>query len=471
MEGIIEEDNLIMENKKPHNSTSRNRDDRFGTHSKSTGIKSSKQRAFGRKTVAKKADTYQQTAVTPRSIAVFSLLKILEEKQFSHIILREQLNLYTNLTERDRAFITRLVEGTIEYTIQIDFILNKLSKTHTKNMDPVIRTVLRMSAYQILYMDKVPDSAAINEAVTYIKSRREDKLFYLSGYVNGVLRNLSREKETIFADLAHTGKTPAYIRLSVPLWLYDYFRKLYGKDETERMLSWFLTGSKENYVRFKDGHSELMDGNISKTKLFKSGEITIQDYASQQVGLTADPKARDYVVDVCAAPGGKSCHIAELLKGTGHVDSRDLTDDKIALIKENIKRLSLNNISAKPFDARILDDSLIDESGNGIADIVIADLPCSGLGIIGKKPDIRFSATTESIQDLQTLQREILTTVTKYVKSGGKLIYSTCTLSKEENEDNRDFIQSFTGFHLVKEEKFLPGKPSDGFYLCVFKKD
>ncbi|OON85540.1 hypothetical protein BXO88_11910 [Oribacterium sp. C9] len=413
----------------------------------------------------------KKTAVTPRSIAVHSLIKILEEKQFSHIILREQLHQYTNLTERDRAFITRLVEGTIEYCIQLDFVINKFSKTHTKNMEPVIRTLIRMSVYQILYMDKVPDSAAINEAVTFIKEQNENKIFFLSGFVNGVLRTISREKENIFADLAHTGKTPAYIRLSTPLWLYDYLRKIYGKDDTEKMLQWFLTGSKENYVRFKDGHSEVMDGNISKTKLFKTGEITIQDYASQQVGIEASPKDGDYIVDVCAAPGGKSCHVAELLKGTGHVDARDLTEDKVTLIQENIDRLKLKNISARAFDARIPDESLLNEKGEGKADIVLADLPCSGLGIIGKKPDIRFGASQDGIKELQALQREILTTVVRYVKPGGKLVYSTCTLSKEENEDNRDFIQNMPGFTLLKERKFLPGEPSDGFYLCVFKKD
>ncbi|MBP3239772.1 MAG: methyltransferase domain-containing protein [Oribacterium sp.] len=413
----------------------------------------------------------KKTAVTPRSIAVHSLVKILEEKQFSHLILREQLHQYTNLTERDRAFITRLVDGTIEYTIQLDFILNKFSKTHTKNMDPLIRTVLRMSAYQILYMDKVPDSAAINEAVNFIKEQNENRIFFLSGYVNGVLRSVSREKETIFADLRHTGKTPAYIRLSTPLWLYDYLRKLYGKEAAEKMLQWFLTGSKENYVRFKDGHSEVMDGNISKTKLFKTGEITIQDYASQQVGLEAEPKEGDYIVDVCAAPGGKSCHVAEILKGTGHVDARDLTEEKVRLIQENIDRLELKNISAKAFDARTPDESLLDEKGQGKADIVLADLPCSGLGIIGKKPDIRFGASLDGIKELQALQREILTTVVRYVKPGGKLVYSTCTLSKEENEDNRDFILEIPGITLLKERKFLPGEPSDGFYLCVFTKN
>ncbi|WP_051671629.1 transcription antitermination factor NusB [Oribacterium sp. P6A1] len=451
-----------MDNKKK-NITGRTGQKSFGSSYKNTS---------GSRRKDKKPDTIQKkTAVTPRSIAISGLIKILEEKQFSHIILRELLHQYTNLTERDRAFITRLVEGTIEYTIQLDFILNKFSKTHTKNMDPLIRTVLRMSSYQILYMDKVPDSAAINEAVKFIKEQNENSIFFLSGYVNGVLRSVSREKENIFADLAHTGKTPAYIRLSTPLWLYDYLRKIYGKEETEKMLQWFLTGSKENYVRFKDGHSEVMDGNISKTKLFKTGEISIQDYASQQVGIEAAPKDNDYILDVCAAPGGKSCHVAELLKGTGHVDARDLTEDKVRLIQENIDRLGLKNISARAFDARTPDESLINEKGEGKADIVLADLPCSGLGIIGKKPDIRFGASLDGIKELQALQREILTTVVRYVKPGGKLVYSTCTLSKEENEDNRDFILELPGFTLLKERKFLPGEPSDGFYLCVFRKD
>ena len=451
-----------MDNKKK-NITGRTGQKSFGSSYKKTS---------GSRRKDKKPDTIQKkTAVTPRSIAISGLIKILEEKQFSHIILRELLHQYTNLTERDRAFITRLVEGTIEYTIQLDFILNKFSKTHTKNMDPLIRTVLRMSSYQILYMDKVPDSAAINEAVKFIKEQNENSIFFLSGYVNGVLRSVSREKENIFADLAHTGKTPAYIRLSTPLWLYDYLRKIYGKEETEKMLQWFLTGSKENYVRFKDGHSEVMDGNISKTKLFKTGEISIQDYASQQVGIEAAPKDNDYILDVCAAPGGKSCHVAELLKGTGHVDARDLTEDKVRLIQENIDRLGLKNISARAFDARTPDESLINEKGEGKADIVLADLPCSGLGIIGKKPDIRFGASLDGIKELQALQREILTTVVRYVKPGGKLVYSTCTLSKEENEDNRDFILELPGFTLLKERKFLPGEPSDGFYLCVFRKN
>ena len=337
-------------------------------------------------------------------------------------------------------------------------------------MEPLVRTVLRMGSYQILYMDKVPDSAAINEAVELVKSQ-EDKAFFLSGFVNGILRSVSRDKEIIFQNLAHTGKTPAYIRYSVPLWMYDALKKVYGREETERMLAWFLEGEKKNFVRFQDGHCEEMEGDIVHSEAFQRGEITIQDVASQQVGIEADPQPGDQVVDVCAAPGGKSCHIAALLEGTGHVDARDLTEAKVALIEQNIARQQLTNITAQVHDARTPDPTLLDDAGQGTADIVIADLPCSGLGILGKKPDIRFNASREGIRELQKLQREILDTVCTYVKPGGKLLYSTCTLTKEENEDNREYILAKGGFTLLKERKFLPGAPSDGFYLTVFRKE
>ena len=409
-------------------------------------------------------------ASNERALTADILNRILEKKEFSHLVLQEALE-HSSLDERSKAFITRLTEGTIEYTIQIDFILNHYCSTKTKNMHPVIRTILRMSVYQILYMDKVPVSAAINEAVKLVKTDPERKVRFLSGFVNAVLRAIGKDQETIRTDLRHTGKTPAYIRFSTPLWLYDYLRSIYGKEETERMLAWFLEGKKENYVRFQDGHMETMDGNIVNTEAFRSGEITIQDYASQQVGNFAAPEEGSFIVDVCAAPGGKSCHLASLLHGTGMVDARDLTEDKVRLIKENIERLNLHNIRAKVHDARIPDPSLLDAQGHGTADLVLADLPCSGLGIISKKPDIRFSAFREEFVQLQKLQREILTTVSRYVKPGGRLIYSTCTLSAEENEQNRDWIQETLGCKLIKEQKFLPGLPSDGFYICIFQKD
>jgi len=266
---------------------------------------------------------------------------------------------------------------------------------------------------------------------------------------------------------------PDYVKACLPEWMYDYFITLFGKEETDRIAQYFVSPEKANYVRFQDGHTEVMEGDIAGREDFLKGEITVQDYASQQVSILADPKPGDEVLDVCAAPGGKACHIAKLLKGTGHVDARDLSEGKAALIRDNIRRLHVSNVSTTVHDARVFDPTLVDEAGNGRMDIVLADLPCSGLGIIGKKPDIRDHASMEGIQSLQKLQREILDTVVRYVKPGGKLLYSTCTLTKEEDEENRDYILSMNKqgvFTLEKEWKLMPGKPSDGFYIAVFRR-
>lgn len=406
-------------------------------------------------------------AVNPRAISLSILMDILEDGRFSHLALREELSKHPLLTERDRAFITRLCEGSIELSIQLDYILNGYSKIKVKKMKPLVRNILRMGAYQILYMDKVPDSAAVNEAVKLCKKRG---LSGLSAYVNAVLRSMEREKEKIIEGLKDEKTTPLYIRYSLPDWLFEYLLLNYGREEACRMGEYFLHGENSAYVRFKDGRTEQISGNLSAREDFKSGEMTVQDYASQQVGLIANPKPNDYVVDVCAAPGGKSCHIAELLKGSGTVDCRDLSKEKVRLIQENQNRLKLSNMKLKVWDARVRDESLISEKGEGKADILICDLPCSGLGIMKKKPDIRLTASLNGIKELQSLQREILIASKDYVKPGGRLLYSTCTLTREENEQNRDFIERKLGFTLLQERKLMPGEPSDGFYIAEFRK-
>ncbi len=400
-----------------------------------------------------------------RYIALGILMDILEDGKFSHIALREGLKNHPDLPERDCALVTRLTEGTTEFCIQLDYILNAYSKIKVKKMKPLIRNILRMSAYQILYLDRIPDSAAINEAVKLAKKRG---LAGLAGYVNAVLRSISRERGEILADLMDPAKTPLSVRYSLPEWLYNYIVLCYGKEEAARIAECYLSGDNETFVRTEDGRTEKMSGNIAASEAFRKGEITVQDYASQQVGLLSAPEAGDFVLDVCAAPGGKACHIASLLKGSGMVEARDLSEEKTDLIRENISRLHLKNIRTRVWDVRVTDPSLLDSNGKGKADILIADLPCSGLGIIGKKPDIRFSASLEGIRELQTLQREILKTVTAYVRPGGRMLYSTCTLTREENEQNTAWIQEEFGFKLLKEKKFLPGQPSDGFYIAEF---
>lgn len=404
----------------------------------------------------------------PRAVALAVLMDILEDGRFSHLALRETLRKYPSMPERDRAFLTRLCEGTIELSIQLDYLLNDYSKIKVKKMKPLIRNILRIGAYQILYMDRVPDSAAVNESVKLCKKRG---LSGLSAYVNAVLRSIEREKAQIFERLRNEEETPLFIRYSLPEWLFEYLVLCYGRGETIRMGEYFLSEENRSFVRYRDGHSAQLGGNLSERADFKSGEMTVQDYSSQQVGLLADPKPGDLVVDLCAAPGGKACHIAELLKGSGEVSARDLSKEKTVLIEENRRRLRLTNLKTKVWDARIRDESLLTPDGEGRADIVLCDLPCSGLGILKKKPDIRYSASLDGIRGLQALQREILTVAKDYVRRGGRLLYSTCTLTREENEQNRDFIERELGLRLLREQKLLPGQPSDGFYIAEFKKE
>lgn len=402
-----------------------------------------------------------------RHIALSALMDILESGGYSHIVLRKTLAAHQELEERDRAFITRLTNGSVELSIQLDYIINAYSKLKVNKLKPLVRNILRMGVYQLLYMDRVPDRAAVNEAVKLCKKRG---LSGLAAYVNAVLRAIERDKEEIYKRLSDEKSIPLHIRYSLPEWLFAYFCSCYGRDESIRMGEYFLSDENLSYVRFRDGHSEQISGDISSREDFKSGEMTVQDYSSQQVGLIAAPSEGDIVIDVCAAPGGKACHVAELMKGTGEVSARDISPEKIGMIEENIKRLRLKNVRTKLWDARTRDESLISSSGEGIADIVLCDLPCSGLGIMKKKPDIRLAVSLDGIRKLQKLQREILVQAKDYIKPGGRLIYSTCTLTAEENEQNRDFISEELGLLFKRELKLLPGKPSDGFYIAEFEK-
>lgn len=434
-----------------------------------------------------------------REIILDILLEILERAGYSHIILRQALNKYQYLDKPERAFISRTVEGTVEYLLQIDYVIDSFSKTAVKKMKPVIRTILRMSVYQLLYMDRVPDSAVCNEAVKLAAKR---KFAGLKGFVNGVLRNISRNREGF--DWPDDS-----VRYSMPSWIVSMWEETYGKETAGIVMESFLNSSKttvrcnfanaskeEIMKSLKDQGAEVSESGISEGILylerfdhmegldaFHRGYIQVQDLSSSFVGDIADPQKGDYVIDVCGAPGGKSIHIADMLKGTGLVEVRDLTDQKISLIQENIERCGFKNIRTKIQDALAADPDSLEK-----ADIVIADLPCSGLGIIGRKPDIKYRMKPEDLDALAELQRNILSVVQAYVKPGGKMIFSTCTIDRKENEENvRWFLDNFP-FECVNfkgklgekmnsdtmEQGFLqllPGiHPCDGFFIAAFRK-
>lgn len=406
------------------------------------------------------------------------LLAIDRDGQYSHLVLRDVLDKYQYLSKQERAFLTRLTEGTIERMLTLDYVIDQFSKTKVKKMKPLIRELMRLSVYQIMYMDGVPDSAVCNEAV---KLARKRGFSGLSGFVNGVLRSVARGwKDVTFQNES--------VRYSVPEWIIDGWNADYGRDVTEKMLEAFMQPAKITVrtntqkctpEELKDRLSqegvtvEAIEGisyafalsgfdYLAGLGSFQDGWFYVQDISSMTVAHAADPKKGDYIIDVCAAPGGKSSHLAELLDGSGMVEARDLTEYKVGLIEENILRHDLHNMKAVQQDATLFDEASVEK-----ADILICDLPCSGLGVIGRKSDIRYKMTAEKAHDLAALQQEMLDTVWKYVKRGGKLIYSTCTIHKEENEDNvAAFLQKHPQFTLVEQRQIFPMEGSDGFFVA-----
>ncbi len=436
-----------------------------------------------------------------RDIVVDILLDIEKNKTPSHVALGRMLQKYQYLENHERRFISRLTKGTLERQITLDWMIERFSSVKVKKMKPVIKTIMRMSVYQLFYMDGVPVSAVCNEAVKLTKKRGFKNL---SGFVNGILRNMSRNPERCQPDPENLS-----VCYSQPQWLVDDWIKRYGRAQTEKMSAWFLNPVPVTVRLIKgrisaeafeakmaaEGITAVRHPLISEAytisgfdylesvDLFLDGAITVQDVSSMLAVKAAGVKPGDQVIDVCAAPGGKSLMAAEALEGKGHITARDLTEDKIALIEENIDRLGARQISAMVWDATVKR-----EADKETADVVIADLPCSGLGVIGRKPDIRLRVQPEDLTALAKLQRQILTAVSDYVKPGGHLVYSTCTVSREENENNVQWFLAHFPFEAesleglipdqIKEAavskgyvQLLPGEyDTDGFFIARFRK-
>lgn len=435
-----------------------------------------------------------------RELVLGILLEVTRDGEYSHIALRNVLNKYQYLDKKERAFITRVTEGTLEHMIELDYIINQFSNVKVNKMKPVIRNILRSAVYQMKYMDSIPNSAACNEAV---KLAVKKGFSNLRGFVNGVLRNVERNLDTLVLpdDLS--------IRYSMPEWILEQWLTQYDKETVECMLREFQKDKpttircnlaridKESLVAKLESEGVTVEEHpylsyalqisgydyLGDLESFAQGLFYVQDISSMLVSHLANPKQGDYVIDVCAAPGGKALHMAELLHNTGHVEARDLTDYKINLIRENILRTEMENIEAVKWDATVLDETAIEK-----ADIVIADLPCSGLGVLGKKTDLKYKMTKESQDELVVLQRQILNTIKHYIKVNGTLIYSTCTIHEEENIGNvRWFLKENPEFRLVpiKESlckelsasvkdgclQLLPGiHNSDGFFIAKMER-
>lgn len=444
-----------------------------------------------------------------REIVLESLLELERGDVFSSVLIRQVLQKYDYLPPKDKAFIKRVTEGTVERQIELDYITGQFSSVPVPKMKPLIRALMRMSVYQLFYMDGVPDSAVCNEAVRLAQKRHFQSL---KGFVNGVLRNIARNREKIvWPDPEKDWVRAVSVRCSMPEFLVELWERDYGREQTERMCRALLE-IKPVSVRISEALSEKEREELTeewknrgilcerhpfllyawncrnlegphRLPGFSEGIVTVQDVSSMLVTECAGIKAGDFVLDVCAAPGGKSLHAACKLRGSGQVEARDISEEKAALIRENMCRMKAENMRMKVWDARVFDPEM-----EGKADVLYLDLPCSGLGILGKKRDIKYHVTKESLEELVTLQRQIMETCLRYVKPGGIVMYSTCTVHRAENEEQAAWMCE--NFPLVPEDlnpylpkelrcreaesgmlQLVPGvHDCDGFFLARFRR-
>ena len=413
-------------------------------------------------------------SVNLREVVLNILMKITEEEALSHVVLSEVLEKYQYLEKRERAFISRTTEGTLEHMLQLDYIIECFSKVPIYNMKPLIRNLLRMSVYQLKYMDSIPDSAVVNEAVRIAQKRG---FYNLKGFVNGVLRSAARGLgEVVYPNPKEDPLRYLSVMYSMPDWILQKWLIQFGFDIVEKICRSFHEtrgtsvrcslekASKEEIISslqaqgitvkqhpYLDYALEISGYNyLQAVDAFRKGWITVQDVSSMLVAEIAAPNWGDFCLDVCAAPGGKSLHIAQKLQGSGYVEARDISEKKVARMQENIERIGAINMRAIQMDA-----TGPDPDSDGKADIVLADVPCSGLGVIGKKQDIKYKMTSTKQEEIIRLQRRILHVVSDYVKPGGVLIYSTCTIGIDENQNNLQWFLNYFPFRLESIDSYL----------------
>lgn len=377
------------------------------------------------------------------------------------------------LDGRDRGLCTAICYGTMQNMRLLDNAVSAFSSVKVNKLEPKVLDILRISAYQLLFMDRIPPSAAVNEAVKLSK-----KLGYsrASGLINAVLRKISSNRESLLNPKGADRADTLSLKYSHPKELVEYFISVIGEDETEELLkchngevpialqvNTLKTDRDKLLLSFENKGIEAMahpdlpnciilksGGAVSSLPGFNEGEFYVQDCAAYMSVLAAEAKEGERIIDVCSAPGGKSFAAAMLSGGGASIISCDIHENKLKRIKDSAKRLGIDNIKTLAADGREFRKEF-EES----FDLVIADVPCSGLGVIRKKPDIRFKSFDE-FEALASIQKSILENVSRYVKPGGRIIYSTCTVREEENKALAEAFLAENG-NFVAEDFFLPG--------------
>ena len=433
-----------------------------------------------------------------RLTAVKLLLKMESSASYSNILLDSALS-EQGLSEREKAFAAALFYGVTERRLTLDYIIEQNSRIPFRKLEKEAVAVLRAGFYQLLYMPSVPESAAVNESV---KLCRKLKAFGAEGFVNGMLRSFIRNGKQISFEGLDEVKTLS-LKYSCPEWIAAKWLREYGEENAIKAMEASL-GAPPLYARVnstKVTDDELVNllkkegvkaernprlngciwlekaGEIEQLEAFKAGLFHIQDVSSQLCCLTLRPIVNETVIDICAAPGGKTFTLAELMGNNGRVLSLDLYDGRVNLIAQGAKRLGLRIVEAKQNNAVKFSEELPQ------ADRVLCDVPCSGLGVIRRKPEIKYKSE-EEFEELPRLQRAILEVSSRYVKEGGTLVYSTCTLSRAENDEvARDFAENHSEFSPIVQtipyegaennsmRTFFPEKDGgDGFFTAAFRR-
>ena len=442
-----------------------------------------------------------QQRQTARTAALRALLQVDQNAGFSNLVLDNTLH-RSALNEADKALASAIFYGVLERRLTLDYFLRQCLDHPDKKLESTVQEALRCGAYQILYLDRVPDSAAVNETVTALKNLGKSAF---SGFVNGVLRNLARKKDRL--ELPSGDGLPALaLRYSVPLELIEFWQKSYGKAVTGKLLE-TLSVKPDTYIRINETKctveelsQELEKSGVKLSALtsppgsailshcgapgsleaFQKGLFHVQDLSAQWVCGILDPQPGETICDCCAAPGGKSFTIAQMVGGEGKVYALDLYESRLRLIQKGAVRLGLTQIESRTSDCTQEIASIPQQ-----VDRMLCDVPCSGLGVIRRKPEIRYKKL-DSIQKLPEVQYQILLQASKKVKPGGRLVYSTCTLNPAENQEiAKKFLQENNGFEPVKIETGLPhcvdepeymltmmpfAGASDGFFAAAFRK-
>ena len=422
-----------------------------------------------------------------RKTSYLSLLDVESRKAYSNLALNHQIAVNK---PNAPGFVRELVYGVLENKLTLDHYIDQLVKDGIKSLRNHEKIILRMGIYQLGYMGSVPEYAAVNESVVLAKRYCRGK----SGLVNGVLREYLKKKIQLnLPDRNEDEIKYLSVKYSYAPWIIELWLEHYDMEFVEELLkagnqtppntvrlNWLKVMKKDLVAKLQERGFEVEEGkvcqnalhvkghNLLDTEFYKMGMFTPQDESSMLVAEKLNPKHGDIVMDVCAAPGGKTTAIAERMNNTGRIIASDIYRRKLDLVDREAKRLGITNIETRSWDATRVDSSMLQK-----ADRVLVDAPCSGLGVLRRKPEIKYKEHTEDMDLLPKKQLAILSASAGYVKQGGTLVYSTCTINPEENENVTDaFLRKNPAFRMVERTLLLPNvDETDGFYICVMKKD